>query len=93
MEVIKLNDNVVGYIDKPNEFRKYLPNDTLLSFKTVGKKRTLIYPQGRYVIEPTNKVKGVGEGNICVLCSQGTLVNQGGCFTCNVCGSQLRCGL
>ena len=93
MEAVKKNDEVLGYIEDPRDATKFLPNDTLISFKTRGKKRTLIYPDGRYTIEPTSKKKGVYVGDICSICGIGDVIDSGGCATCNKCNAQLKCGL
>src|SRR5690554_4529068 len=36
---------------------------------------------------------GIEIGNTCPICRDGTVVEQGGCNTCNTCGTQLKCGL
>jgi ribonucleoside-diphosphate reductase alpha chain len=36
---------------------------------------------------------GVEVGDICPICSEGTVVESGGCNTCNNCNAQLKCGL
>ncbi len=36
---------------------------------------------------------GIKIGDICPLCKEGTMVDSGGCSTCNNCNSQLKCGL
>ncbi len=36
---------------------------------------------------------GIKIGDICPLCKEGTMVDSGGCSTCNNCSSQLKCGL
>lgn len=93
IESIRFNNKVIGYIDDSREVSKYLPdNETLISFKTYGKKRSLLYPSGRFIIEPTDKVKGTGIGNICSICSIGTLQNQGGCAVCDCCQAAIKCG-
>lgn len=41
-------------------------------------------------IEETAEV-GVEIGNICPICRDGVVIEQGGCNTCNTCGTQLKC--
>ncbi len=36
---------------------------------------------------------GVEIGDICPICNEGTVVESGGCNTCNNCNAQLKCGL
>jgi ribonucleoside-diphosphate reductase alpha chain len=36
---------------------------------------------------------GVEVGDICPICNEGTVVESGGCNTCNNCNAQLKCGL
>lgn len=36
---------------------------------------------------------GVEVGDICPICNEGTVVEAGGCNTCNNCNAQLKCGL
>jgi ribonucleoside-diphosphate reductase alpha chain len=36
---------------------------------------------------------GSNSGDSCSVCQKGTLIEAGGCVTCNQCGSQIKCGL
>jgi ribonucleoside-diphosphate reductase alpha chain len=36
---------------------------------------------------------GAEVGDICPICNEGTVVESGGCNTCNNCNAQLKCGL
>jgi len=40
-----------------------------------------------------DKKVGGNVGDICQICEAGELVDFGGCFTCNNCSAQLKCGL
>lgn len=44
------------------------------------------------VIEETSEV-GVELGNTCPICRDGKVIEQGGCNTCDTCGTQLKCGI
>ena len=95
IQEIKLNNKVIGYVEEAKDVLKYLPSGSPDGFKMLGGKtnRELLYGKDLYVIKSTNKKKGLGEGDICGLCSIGTLQNQGGCYVCNVCSAALKCGL
>jgi ribonucleoside-diphosphate reductase alpha chain len=43
-------------------------------------------------IQPDKK-KGIEIGDTCIICEIGTVVESGGCHTCDNCGAQLACGL
>src|SRR5690625_2488029 len=43
-------------------------------------------------IEETAEI-GVEIGNTCPICRDGKVVEQGGCNTCDTCGTQLKCGV
>lgn len=36
---------------------------------------------------------GIKIGNLCQICKEGTIVEMGGCSTCNNCNAQIKCGL
>lgn len=42
---------------------------------------------------PSGREIGVEVGNICPICNEGVVEDIGGCNTCTVCKSQLKCGL
>lgn len=90
---ITVNDEFVAYSNNPKNFSDFMPDDTLLSFKTNGEHRRLIYPSGRYDIKPTSKKQGIYAGDICVICKVGEMVDMNGCSTCNRCGGSTKCGL
>jgi hypothetical protein len=93
LEVITKDAKVLGYVEDPRDVTKFLPDNTLISFKTRGKRRTLLYEDGEYIISPTDKKKGNYIGDICSICGIGDIIDAGGCATCNKCNAQLKCGL
>lgn len=94
MQRISVNDKTVRYVKNPKDIKKYLPNQEIKSMKLYGKDRVFTYDDGReFKIEFTNKVIGTGSGDICQICESGELQDMGGCYTCNNCGAQLKCGL
>ena len=94
IQEISLNGSVIGYVEEAKDVLKYLPSGSPERFKMLGGiDRELLYGEDLYVIKSTDKKKGLGEGDICGLCSIGTLQNQGGCYVCNVCSAALKCGL
>src|SRR5690625_4411419 len=44
-------------------------------------------------IRSTDVNVGSEVGDMCPLCREGEIIEQGGCDTCNSCGAQLQCGL
>jgi len=94
MEQISLNGKVVGFAEKSKDVKNFLPEGAPINISMIGgSDRELTYDDDVYTIEKSDKVVGTSEGDVCSLCHIGTLQNQGGCFTCNKCGAQLKCGL
>ena len=88
-------DKTIKYVKDSRDIQKYLPNDeTIQSVKNTSNGRKLLYDKtGWYHIQNTSKQIGYLEGDVCSICNSGELINMGGCFTCNSCGAQLKCGL
>lgn len=95
MERLSKDGKTIMYVEDTKELVKYLPKDDIvMSVKILENGRKILYEQsGWYLIERSNKKKGVYAGDICQICNKGELVDYGGCATCNSCNAQLKCGL
>src|SRR5690625_2591498 len=49
-------------------------------------------PDDESKVKETNEV-GTSVGDICPICRDGRVMEQGGCNTCDTCGTQLECGI
>lgn len=81
------------FVANAKDIKNFLPGTALLDMRLEGTARIMVYSDGEYKIEPSNKTKGVYVGDICVVCGLGEVVDAGGCATCSRCGAQLKCGL
>ena len=94
MQRISKNDKTIKYVKDPKYIHKYLPSSSVHDVLLNGKVRTIDYGKnGLYLIEIVDKKIGTGVGDICQVCEAGELIDFGGCYTCNNCSAQLKCGL
>jgi len=94
MQRVSKNNKTIKYVKNPKDLPKYLPNTSVHDVSLNGKTRTIDYGKsGLYTIELVDKKVGGNVGDICQICEAGELVDFGGCFTCNNCSAQLKCGL
>jgi ribonucleoside-diphosphate reductase alpha chain len=93
MQKISKDGKPTIFVENPKNVKDFLPQTELLGMRLEGQARIMIYSDGEYRIEVTNKTKGMNLGDICFVCGQGEVIDAGGCHTCSVCNAQLKCGL
>jgi hypothetical protein len=95
MQKISRQGEPALFVENVKDLKDFLPQgDTVLSVKFIEGGRKILYKDsGWYIIEESDKTKGIYAGNICTVCEMGEIVDSGGCATCSRCGAQLKCGL
>ena len=93
MQKITKNGEPALFVENAKDVIKFLPQEELLGFELTDTGRIMKYASGEYLIEKSNKTKGVYVGDVCIICGMGEVVDAGGCATCSRCQAQLKCGL